>query len=358
MNEGIAARFHARCGQFALSADLQLPGRGIIALFGPSGSGKTTLLRCMAGLQRVKDARLVVNGDCWQDDDRRIFLPSHRRPLGYVFQESNLFAHLSVRRNLEYGMRRVPSAQRCVARDRAIELLGIGHLLERMPAGLSGGERQRVGIARALMTSPRLLLLDEPLAALDTARKREILPYLERLHEELSIPMLYVSHSPEEVAKLADHIVVLEAGRVLAEGPLAEMLVRLDLPVRFGDDAGVVLEGAVVERDAQWHLARVDFGGGCLWVRDIGAAVHRRVRVRILARDVSIALARFASSIVNTLPATVVAHGDDDHPALVLVRLRVGSGSLLARLTRQSAARLGLVAGMSVWVQIKAVALL
>ena len=358
LNEGIAASLQVHYGAFALTTDLQLPGRGVIALFGPSGSGKTTLLRCIAGLERSATGRLMVNGECWQDDSRRLFLAPHRRPIGYVFQEANLFPHLDVRGNLEYGMRRVPAGQRRVAWDRALELLGIAHLLERLPNGLSGGERQRVGIARALLTSPQLLLLDEPLASLDAARKQEILPYLERLHDELAMPVLYVSHAPDEVARLADHIVVLEEGRVLADGPLSETLARLDLPIRFGEEAGVVLAGAIAERDAQWHLARVDFGGGSLWVRDNGAALGRRVRVRILARDVSIATARFDSSISNTLAATIVAHGDDDHPALVLVRLSVGNDILLARLTRRSASRLDLFVGKEVWIQIKAVALL
>jgi molybdate transport system ATP-binding protein len=358
MSEGIEARFRVDFGEFALAVDLRLPGRGVIALFGSSGSGKTTLLRCVAGLQRATEGRLIVNGDCWQEESRQLFVPTHRRPLGYVFQEASLFAHLNVRRNLEFGMKRVPAAERRVAWDQAIELLGIGHLLERMPPGLSGGEQQRVSIARALLTGPRLLLLDEPLAALDVARKREILPYLERLHDELSIPVLYVSHAPDEVARLADHIVVLEQGRVLADGPLAETLARIDLPIRLGEDAGVVLEGTIAERDAEWHLARVDFGGGSLWVRDVGATIGRRVRLRILARDASIALEKFDSSIVNSLPATVVDYGGDDHPALVLVRLQVGDEFLLARLTRRSAAHLGLTAGMKVWVQIKAVALL
>ncbi len=358
MSEGIEARFHLRLGTFTLSVDLRLPGRGVIALFGPSGSGKTTLLRCVAGLQRAGDARLVVNGDCWQDESRRVFRPTHRRPLGYVFQQVSLFPHLDVRRNLEFGLKRVPAPQRRVAWDQAIELLGIGHLLARAPDGLSGGERQRVGIARALLTSPHLLLLDEPLAALDVARKREILPYLERLHDQLSIPVLYVSHAPDEVARLADHLVVLEEGRVLADGPIAQTLARLDLPIRLGEEAGVVLEGRVAERQPQWQLARVEFGGGSLWARDSGADTGRRVRVRVLARDVSIALTQTQSSITNMLPATVVECGDDDHPALVLVRLQVGRDFLLARLTRRSFAHLGLVAGMDVWVQIKAVALL
>jgi len=243
--------------------------------------------------------------------------------------------------------------------DRIVDLLGIGHLLDRKPDRLSGGERQRVAIARALLTRPRLLLMDEPLAALDLARKEEILPYLEQLHEELQIPLLYVSHAPDEVARLADHLVVLDAGRALASGPLTETLARLDLPIRLGEDAGVVLDATVAAHDAQWHLARVDFPGGGLWVRDKGIPVGRHVRVRILARDVSLARERIeGSSIVNSLPATVTALGDDAHPALCLVRLDCGGVPLLARLTHRSAAALGLAPGLAVWAQIKAVALI
>ncbi len=353
----IAARFVQTYPGFALDVDLDLPGRGVTALFGPSGCGKTTLLRCMAGLTIATQGRLIVNGDTWQDDAH--FLPVHQRPLGYVFQEANLFGHLSVRRNLAYGRSRVPAAAHRVAWEHAIELLGIGHLLERMPAGLSGGERQRVAIARALLTSPRLLLMDEPLAALDLARKQEFLPYLERLHRELDIPVIYVSHAPDEVARLADHIVVLEAGRVVAAGSLTDTLARLDLPIHLGEDAGVVLDAVVAERDTKWHLARVEFPGGSLWVRDGGHALGQPVRVRILARDVSIALDHVAGiSIQNCLPATVAQMAPDDHPALTLLRLNVGASPLIARLTRRSAAELSLAPSQQVWVQIKAVALI
>ena len=208
----IDARFRLDWSGFSLDVDLTLPGRGVTALFGHSGSGKTTLLRCIAGLERAPQGRLTVDGELWQDTNH--WLPPHKRPIGYVFQEASLFAHLSVMGNLSYGLKRISGAQR-VSLDQAIELLGIGHLLDRKPDLLSGGERQRVGIARALAVSPRLLLLDEPLAALDLKRKQEILPYLERLHYELSIPVLYVSHSPDEVARLADYLVAIEAGRVL-----------------------------------------------------------------------------------------------------------------------------------------------
>ena len=355
---GIHASFRIAHTDFSLDVDLHLPGRGVSALFGASGSGKTTCLRAIAGLEHAPGGYLSMNGEVWQDDSCGLFVPTHRRPIGYVFQEASLFPHLSVRRNLEYGMRRVPESARKVALDHAVELLGIAPLLERMPEKLSGGEKQRVAIARALATSPRVLLMDEPLAALDLKRKQEILPYLERLHDELEIPLLYVSHAPDEVARLADHLVVLEQGRTLASGPLGETLARLDLPIRLGEDAGVVLEGEIAERDVEWHLARVAVAGNSLWVRDSGAALGQHVRVRILARDVSLALDTHSdSSILNILPAVVEQLADDTHPALALVRLDAGSVPLVARITRRSAAKLDLRPGLKVWAQIKAVAL-
>jgi molybdate transport system ATP-binding protein len=351
----IVAQFQLSFPGFSLDVDLDLPGRGVTALFGQSGCGKTTLLRCMAGLEHGS-GRLEVNGEVWQDEAR--FVPTHQRPLGYVFQDARLFAHLDVRRNLDYGRRRTASTD-FSRRDAIIDLLGLGPLLDRMPARLSGGEQQRVAIARALLTAPRLLLMDEPLASLDHARKQEFLPWLERLRDELDIPLIYVSHAPDEVARLADHIVVMEAGRAVAQGPLAETLARIDLPIRLGEDAGAVFAATVAERDAEWHLARVEFDGGELWVRDSGVPVGREVRVRVLARDVSIANSRHDDvSIMNLLPATVVAHAAEDHPSQVLVQLRVGGTLLLGRLTRRSAQRLDLAPGRDVWVQIKAVALI
>ena len=352
----IEARFRLDYPGFTLDVDLSLPATGVTALFGHSGSGKTTLLRAIAGLERVPGGRLAFDGEVWQD--AATWLPTHRRPLGYVFQEASLFPHLSVQGNLDFGMRR--SGRRAAGADiqKIVGLLGIGALLDRKPDRLSGGERQRVAIARALLTQPRLLLMDEPLAALDLARKEEILPYLEQLDEVLHIPMLYVSHAPDEVARLADHIVVLDGGRALAAGPLTEPLARLALPIRLGEDAGAVFAATVAERDAEWHLARVEFDGGELWVRDSGVPVGRRVRVRILARDVSIASSRHDDvSIMNLLPATVVTHAGEDHPSAVLMQLAVGNTTLLARLTRRSAQRLDLAPGREVWVQIKAVAL-
>mgnify|MGYP000894105805 FL=1 len=353
----IHARFRLPYPAFTLDIDVDLPAGGVTAVFGRSGSGKTTLLRCIAGLEQTLDGSLIVNGETWQDGSYR--RPVHQRALGYVFQEARLFPHLSVAANLDFGRRRIAESERRVSLAQVVELLGIAHLLERRPERLSGGERQRVAIARALATSPRLLLMDEPLAALDQARKQEILPYLERLHDELAIPVLYVSHSPDEVARLADHIVLMEDGRAVAQGPLTETLARVDLPLRLGEDVGVVFSGQVLERNAEWHLARIGFAGGEIWVRDGGAGVGRTVRLRILARDVSIARHRHDDvSIMNLLPATIITHAAEDHPALALLQLQVGGTRLLARLTRHSANRLELAPGQQVWVQIKAVALL
>jgi len=353
----IQAQFKLAYPGFTLDVDLDLPGQGVTALFGPSGCGKTTVLRCMAGLTRAAHGRLVVQGETWQND--ATFVPVHRRPVGYVFQQANLFPHLTVRRNLQYGQARVPVSAHRVDWDHALDLLGIGHLLDRLPAGLSGGETQRVAIARALLTSPRLLLMDEPLAALDLARKQEFLPYLQRLHRELDIPVVYVSHAADEVARLANHIVVMQDGRAVASGGLTDTLARLDLPIQLGEDVGVVLDAVVEERDADWHLARVAFPGGSLWVRDGGHALGQPVRVRILARDVSIALEPVAgTSILNCLPATVDQLASDYHPALALLRLQLGASPLLARLTQRSAKGLQLEPGKPVWVQIKAVALI
>ena len=355
---GIEARFAVDYAGFRLDVDLRLPGRGVTALFGHSGSGKTTLLRCVAGLEPAARGRLVVNGECWQDDARRIRVPTHRRALGYVFQEASLFPHLSVRRNLEFGLRRIPAAARRVPLDHAVALLGIEALLERMPDRLSGGERQRVGMARALLTSPRILLMDEPLAALDHRRKQEILPYLERLHDELDIPVLYVSHAPDEVVRLADHVVMLGEGKAMAAGELHATMARLDLPTAFTEDAGVVVDGTVAEHDDHYHLTRLDFPGGAVWVQRQPAPPGRRLRFRIHARDVSLAdhLVE-GSSIQNLLPVIVEEVVGADTPAHVLVRLDAGGTALLARITRRAAEQLGLRPGRRMWAQIKSVAL-
>ncbi|BBU32698.1 molybdenum import ATP-binding protein ModC (plasmid) [Burkholderia sp. THE68] len=345
-------------GAFRLDVDLELPDRGVTALFGHSGSGKTTLLRAIAGLERAPNGYIGLGDVVWQDDARDIFVPTYRRSLGYVFQEASLFEHLDVHGNLNFGHKRIPDSERRFKPSDVVELLGIGGLLKRRPAGLSGGERQRVAIARALLTAPRLLLMDEPLAALDLKRKQEILPYLERLHDELSIPIIYVSHSPDEVARLADHLVLLDAGKAVASGPLTETLARADLPQAFADDAGVVLETVVGAHDDD-HLTRLDFAGGSVYVAMRPEAIGRRLRCRVHARDVSVALEKpAATSILNLLPGVVTDIVSTDPAGHVLVQLRLGKTPLLARITERSRKTLDLKKGQQVWAQVKSVALL
>lgn len=354
----IHARFDLAYPGFVLHAEMQVFAQGVIALFGPSGSGKTTLLRCIAGLEPAARGLLQVKDEVWQDGAH--FLPVHQRPLGYVFQEASLFPHLSVRHNLEYGLKRIPPTQRKVQLEQVVEWLGLDRLIERAsPAGLSGGERQRVAIARALLTSPRLLLMDEPLSALDAASKREILPYLERLHSELDIPVIYVSHALDEVTRLADQLVLMEQGRVITSGALNEILARLDLPTAHLDDAGTVIEASVAVHDEEYHLTRLDFSGGSLWVSKVEHAIGSRVRARVLARDVSIAtVAPQGSSISNILAARIDAIRDEGSDRVIL-RLTTGDGQvLLSRITRRSRDQLGLAPGMEVFAQVKSVALI
>ena len=356
----IHLKLKQQLADFTLDLDLTLPARGVSAIVGPSGSGKTTLLRCVAGLEKADQALIEINGNCWQDSQHGLWLPPHKRALGYVFQEASLFDHLSVHGNLDYGRRRSAEPASDKQAAQIIELLGIGHLLQRSTTGLSGGERQRVGIARALLTNPRLLLLDEPLTALDPQRKADILPYLERLHAELDIPLLYVSHSPDEVARLADHLVLLENGTLRASGPLQTLLPRLDLPMAHSDDARSVLHGQVSACDDHYQLLELTLAGSVLKLRIPHAALPlgQQVRVAVQARDVSLALEKPQhSSVLNQLPARIEAIEPGNHPAQTLVRLALGDNALLARVTRYSADQLQLQPGLNVWVQIKAVAL-
>lgn len=356
MNDALQLRFQHRHPGFELDVDLTLPGTGITAIFGPSGCGKTTLLRCIAGLEQAQLGRLSVAGQYWQDE--RKFLPTHRRPLGYVFQESSLFDHLNVIGNLDYAAKRADVGNAQLSRSDIIDLLGLAPLLHRKATELSGGERQRVAIARALLINPSLLLMDEPLASLDTQRRAEILPYLESLHDELACPILYVSHAADEVARLADHLVVMDAGRVHTSGPLTELLNRADDPLHLGEQSGVVLETRLAERSDDWGLIRLENGALSLWVGDNGKALDEPIRVRILARDVSLSLSEATdSSIVNRLPARITQLSDSGD-ASVTVQLKVGSQTLLARLTRRSVAELSLQPGQNVWAQIKSTALL
>jgi molybdate transport system ATP-binding protein len=347
---------------FELDVSLHLPGQGVSVLFGPSGCGKTTILRALAGLERAQ-GRVVVQDQVWQDGSR--FVPTHQRAIGYVFQEASLFPHLSVRENLMYGLKRIPTAQQRVSFDEAVDLLGIEPLLARRPDRLSGGERQRVAIARALLTSPRLLLMDEPLSALDALRKAEILPFLERLNRSAGVPVVYVTHSFEEAARLADHLVLLDAGKVVAAGPVADLMARLDLPLSQADEAAAVLDATLAAHEHVYGQSRLDVAGLPLWVGASQAAPGQRVRVRVLARDVSVTLSQATdSSISNILPAHIAGIRTDG-PDTVMLQLQLTSPRadlqgpvLLARLTRRSHDALRLVIGQPVFAQIKGAALM
>ena len=378
----IDAHFTHCYDDFVLDVDLALPAKGVTVLYGQSGSGKTTLLRCLAGLVHAPGGVLSVDGEQWQGDE--LFVPTHKRPIGYVFQEPSLFEHLTVEGNLNYAQKRVDLADpsdSVLSSNEVIELLGIENLMQRKPNQLSGGEKQRVAIARALFSQPELLLMDEPLASLDTQRKREILPYLEKLRLELKIPIVYVTHSIDELSRLADWVVVLDQGRVVANGSLADVLTALDSPMQL-DDAGVVLETTIRSREAQWALMRVSFIGGELLLADNGRAEGETLRVRVDARDVSLTLSQHTdTSILNALPATVIEISACPLQDAVLVKLGLGHQStaaldeskamdeqskasrdsnemLLSRITRRSAEHLALAVGSQVWAQIKSVAVL
>ncbi len=345
---------------FELEVDISLPPKGITAVFGASGSGKTSLLRCVAGLERPAHGWVRMGDQVWQDAET--FMPTWRRPLGYVFQEASLFEHLTVQGNLQFGLRRSAKQQTGQRHlQDAIELLGIGSLLQRRVQQLSGGERQRVAIASALALQPRVLLLDEPLAALDASRRQDILPWLERLRDEVHIPMLYVTHALDEVVRLADHLLVLEKGKLADCGPVAEVLGRSAAGAASGEDRGVLLHATVQEFDPAWHLMRVVFPGGSLWVKDKPLALGASVRIRVLARDISLAIGQPpVSSIQNLLPVRVLDMMADTHPSQCLVRLSCGDAQatvLWARITARAAHALGLQAGMPAWAQVKAAAL-
>lgn len=358
LNTSITARFKLDYGAFQLAVNLSLPNSGITVLYGHSGSGKTTLLRCIAGLQKAQQDYLEINGSVWQDSDVGVFLPTHQRPIGYVFQEANLFSHLSVRKNLNFGLKRLKSNPNTAKFEQIIKLLGIEHLLDRMPERLSGGEKQRVAIARALVLKPEILLMDEPLASLDFKRKQEILPFLIRLNHELNIPILYVTHSQQELAQLADYLVLMRKGKVQASGTLSQTLSRLDLPLAQEREASTVWNVNIVEHETEFHLTRVAFDTGSLCLPTIDAKLGTELRVQIYARDVSIVLAvSRATSVLNILPAIITDIADGEKGQSV-VCLNVGSQPLLAHITQKSAVVLNLKVGKDVFVQIKGISIL
>ena len=356
---GIAARFAGKLGAFSFDFALAAPARGVTALYGPSGCGKTTLLRCIAGLNRVGDGHCRVEGEVWQEG-RDLFVPTHRRALGYVFQEASLFPHLSVEANLRFGAPR-RGAPAAIDWEEVVDLCGLARLFDRAPRDLSGGERQRVALGRALLSQPRLLLMDEPLSALDDAAKAEILPFLERLRDRLSLPALYVTHDMAEVERLADHLALIDAGRIVAAGPLAALQSDPNLSLAAARGAAVTLAGPVAAVDDAYGLTTIAVGGGAFVAPGKLGPVGARRRLRVLAGDVSLAPAPPGpSSILNVLPARILSTRAVATNELVVVLGLGADGAgdrILARLTRRSWERLDLAEGASVHAQVKSVAL-
>jgi molybdate transport system ATP-binding protein len=344
-------------GDFRFSAAFSLPATGVLALFGRSGAGKTTLINFLAGLARPDSGRISVHDRLLFDSKTGVDVPPEHRRIGYVFQEDRLFPHLDVTANLLYGYRRAPTADRSIRLAEIVELLGIAHLLKRRPAGLSGGEKQRVAIGRALLANPKLLLLDEPLSGLDAARKAEILPFIERLRDELRLPIVYVSHDFGEIIRLADRVVLLDHGAVAGAGPVTETLGQPELQHLMGQgEAGAIMNARIEAHDDVFSLTELHFDGGRFVTPRIAAQIGSELRLRIRARDVSIALTRPADvSILNIIPARVAkihpAEGSD-----VNVELDAGV-KLWARITARSAHDLSLATGLPVFALVKAVSI-
>lgn len=354
----INAAFSGTRGDFALDVSFEAPMQGVTALFGPSGCGKTMILRCMAGLDRMA-GRLSVGQEVWQDDTTQIFRKTHHRPVGYVFQEASLFPHLSVRNNLLYGMRRSKpqAAKGTLGFDDIVALLDVGHLLDRSPVALSGGERQRIAVGRALLSQPRLLLMDEPLSALDRQTKDELLPYFEMLHQELSIPILYVSHDIAEVVQLADRMIVLARGHKVAEGPLVEILERLDLhPATGRFEAGVVLTARITAQDSAFHLTRLDHHGQTFTIPAVDLPIGEEVRLRVRARDVALSTEKpVAMSIRNVFMGKILEVREEPGTAFAETLVDIGGGRLRARITRAAVADLSLGTGKPVYALVKSI---
>ena len=360
-HHAITTKLSGQMGSFTLDVAFEIPTRGITALYGPSGCGKTTVLRCLAGLERLP-GRISVGGHVWQDTATDRFLPTYRRDIGYVFQEASLFPHLSVRGNLLYGARRAGNAPATdgLDLDGVAGLLGIGHLLGRAPATLSGGERQRVAVGRALLSRPRLLLMDEPLSALDRLTKEEILPYFEILHERLALPIVYVSHDLAEIERLADTLVMMTAGRLVAAGPLRNLQTDTRLPLLRVSDASVVLEGQVMRHDHEFALTTFAVEGGEMIVPGLHGQPGDTRRLRIAASDVSLVRSvQKDTTILNCLPARIESIEAVGKAPQVHVILSLGDGGtrIVARITRRSLTSLSLEPGMALFAQIKSVSL-
>ena len=351
----IECKIKIQLESFMLDANFSIPDRGITVVFGPSGSGKTTLLRALAGLEKSDDGFLKIGDSVWQKGED--FLATHKRQIGYVFQDAALFDHLDVKGNLNFVIKRAIGLKEDFI-ESIHNLLEIKTLLNRKTTQLSGGERQRVAIARALLTNPKILLLDEPLSALDLKRKNEILPYLDSIHNDLEIPILYVTHSQDEMSRLADHLLLIEDGNIVGSGPVNDMLTRFDMPLSHGGEAVSIIEAEVLKRDSEFNLMHLDFLGGQFIVPDNSFPVQTKVRIRVVARDVSLTKSKQVdTSILNIFPA-MVQEIVNEGEAQVMVRLQIKDTILLACITRKSSYKLRLEKGSEVFVQVKSVAIL
>ncbi|MFT2111077.1 molybdenum ABC transporter ATP-binding protein [Marinomonas sp. 2405UD68-3] len=365
-NPSFNVQFELSLSNNAFSINLDLPNKGVIGVLGESGSGKTTLLRVISGLQPIDNGYICFNNTVWQQDT--FHLPVHKRPIGYVFQEASLFSHLSIKQNLQFAEKRAWEEKQNTLKNASLNrsdiyhILNIEPLLNKQPHHLSGGERQRVAIARALMINPSILLMDEPLSALDYSRKQEVLAYLDKLKNELQIPIIYVSHSSAELARLADYLVVLENGKVKANGDINQVLTQTDLPSYLQKDVSVIFSTCVIEKDKKWSLQKVSFckdtPSAELWINDSTARIGDTLRVQIFAKDVSIVLSKpNDSSINNILPCSILSI-QKDVQEMMLIELNVDNAILFTKITQRSANHLKLKIGMAVWAQIKSVALI
>jgi len=345
--------------EFTLDVDLVLPAHGITAIFGPSGSGKTSLLRAIAGLHKktlYKKGQIQFHDQIWQSDTT--FLPTYKRPIGYVFQDSSLFAHLTIQQNLDYGQKRIDNPLTPHERDHIIDLLDIAHLLARYPDKLSGGERQRVAIARALLLRPQLLLMDEPMASLDFARKSEILRFLERLKSTLKIPLLYVSHNVEEVTRLADHLIILDQGKVQQQGPIQEVMANHKILNSMSDEPFTLLFGTVMTARTEHNLTEVDLGDALIRMPHHEVKKHAEIRLHLYARDVSITLSRpKKTSVLNIFECQIETIETPTENGQCLIHLRLKDTRIQARVSAYSCAELTLQPGTKVYAQIKAVSI-
>ena len=342
---------------FELEVNSEFPSQGITAILGESGSGKTTLLRCIAGLEKKVLGQLRVGDTTWLDENQCV--PTHKREIGFVFQDARLFEHLNVYGNLQFAIKRSHEKVNKAFYEEVVSALDIGALLQHKPEQLSGGEKQRVAIARALLIKPKMLIMDEPLASLDNARKQDVLPYLAALQGMFNIPMLYVSHSTDEVCKLADHVIVLHQGKVVIQGPIADVFSSAQLPFVYRTETSTIVQATIVDKSERWHLLKAEFAGNSLWLQDNNQTVGKAVRLRILANDVSLSLTdEKDSTILNRIEGRISGIEIDKNGATALVTLELMRTEIVAQVTRKSVDDLFLMVGMKIWAQIKSVAVL